>query len=241
LSATIDVGDPVALLGSGLFSPVAKIVASFGLVLATLSTNIAANVVAPANAFVALFGRGGGGGAGGLQEQLQQQQQQQQQQQPKSIKASKQKNASSSTSFNKSVTLVGFLGTICAPWRLLNDPTGFIWVWLVGHAAVLAPVTGVLLFDYHVVKKRNLNVDGLYDQSEKSAYWYENGINKSALYSFAVGAAFCLPGFLHACGVQVFSQCPLIFKTAYQHAWFVGFFSSGIAHVALSKVLRKGL
>jgi NCS1 family nucleobase:cation symporter-1 len=136
---------------------------------------------------------------------------------------------------------VGFLGTICAPWRLLNDPTGFIWVWLVGHAAVLAPVTGVLLFDYHVVKKRNLNVDGLYDQSEKSAYWYENGINKSALYSFAVGAALCLPGFLHACGVQVFSQCPLIFKTAYQHAWFVGFFSSGIAHVALSKVLRKGL
>ena len=77
MSATIDVGDPVALLGSGLFSPVAKIVASFGLVLATLSTNIAANVVAPANAFVALFGRGGGGGAGGLQEQQQQQQQQQ--------------------------------------------------------------------------------------------------------------------------------------------------------------------
>ena len=249
----------MALLGSGLFSPVAKIVASFGLVLATLSTNIAANVVAPANAFVALFGRGGGGGAGGLQEQQQQQhqqqhqhqqqrqqqqqqqRQQQQQQQPKSIKASKQKNASSRTSFNKSVTLVGFLGTICAPWRLLNDPTGFIWIWLVGHAAVLAPVTGVLLFDYHVVKKRNLNVDGLYDQSEKSAYWYENGINKSALYSFAVGAALCLPGFLHACGVQVFSQCPLIFKTAYQHAWFVGFFSSGIAHVALSKVLRKGL
>ena len=50
----IDVGDPTALLGSAAFGPLARLVAALGLIAATLSTNVAANVVAPANAFVAL-------------------------------------------------------------------------------------------------------------------------------------------------------------------------------------------
>ena len=209
LSRVIDVGDPVALLGSSLFNPTTKIVASFGLVVATLSTNIAANIVAPANAFVAILG-------GGDEEE----------------------KKSKKNGFKNAAFLVAFLGTLIAPWRLLTDPNSFIWVWLVGHAALLAPVTGVYLFDYHVVKRRKLNVDALYDQSEESEY---SGVNKSAAYAFLVGVFFCAPGFLDACGVKLFDAGVVteFIKSAYQHAWFVGFLTSGVAHVALSRLFEK--
>ena len=61
---------------------------------------------------------------------------------------------------------MALLGTAVAPWRLLSDARGFVWVWLVGHAALLAPVAGVLLADYYLVRRRRLDLDGLYDETE---------------------------------------------------------------------------
>ncbi len=102
------------------------------MIAATLSTNVAANVVAPANAFVALrsfgiadFNTEGKGAVIGDKE------------------GNDEKK--STTSFESAAKLVALLGTAVAPWRLLSDARGFVWVRLVGHAALLAPVAGVLL------------------------------------------------------------------------------------------------
>jgi NCS1 family nucleobase:cation symporter-1 len=166
-----DPSDPIALLASTAFSPIARLLAAFGVLAATLSTNIAANVVAPANAFLALgFFRETGAG--------------------------------DESRFRSASRLVAALGTVIAPWRLLRDAEGFVWVWLVGHAAVLAPVAGVFLAEYHVVRKRKLDIDGLYDDTDPSGpYWYADGVNVRAMVAFGVGALLCLPGFLDACGV----------------------------------------
>ena len=100
-------------------------------------------------------------------------------------------------SFESAAWLVALVGTSIGPWRLLGDARGFVWVWLVGHAALLAPVAGVLLADYHVVRRRTLDLDGLYDRTEPAedgagggAYWYGNGTNGVALLAFAFGACF---------------------------------------------------
>ena len=214
----VDVGDPVALLGSAAFGRVSKIVAALGLIAATISTNVAANVVAPANAFVALFGT--------------------------AVKKNVRK-PSREMSFESAAWLVALVGTSIGPWRLLGDARGFVWVWLVGHAALLAPVAGVLLADYHVVRRRTLDLDGLYDRTEPAedgagggAYWYGNGTNGVALSAFAFGACFCVPGFLGACGLESrFLPAPAarFFAACYQHAWFVGFASAFVAHAGLSE------
>ena len=212
----VDVGDPVALLGSAAFGRVSKVVAALGLIAATISTNVAANVVAPANAFVALFGT-----------------------------AVKKNVPSREMSFESAAWLVALVGTSIGPWRLLGDARGFVWVWLVGHAALLAPVAGVLLADYHVVRRRTLDLDGLYDRTEPAedgagggVYWYGNGTNGVALLAFAFGACFCVPGFLGACGLESrFLPAPAarFFAACYQHAWFVGFASAFVAHAGLSE------
>jgi len=150
---SVDVGDPTALLASNAFGPLARLLAALGLIAATLSTNVAANVVAPANAFVALrsfgiadFNTEGKGAVIGDKE------------------GNDEKK--STTSFESAAKLVALLGTAVAPWRLLSDARGFVWVWLVGHAALLAPVAGVLLADYYLVRRRRLDLDGLYDETE---------------------------------------------------------------------------
>jgi NCS1 family nucleobase:cation symporter-1 len=154
-------------------------------------------------------------------------------------------------SFESAAWLVALVGTSIGPWRLLGDARGFVWVWLVGHAALLAPVAGVLLADYHVVRRRNLDLDGLYDRTEPAedgssagggAYWYGNGTNGVALLAFAFGACFCVPGFLGACGLEShFLPAPAarFFAACYQHAWFVGFASAFVAHAGLSEGLAR--
>ena len=140
------------------------------------------------------------------------------------------------------------MGTAVAPWRLLSDARGFVWVWLVGHAALLAPVAGVLLADYYLVRRRRLDLDGLYDETEPEPenaggpYWYDGGTNPVALLAFCFGACLCLPGFLGACGLEVRFLTPAasrFFAACYEYAWFVGFSVAFAAHAGLSKVFRK--
>lgn len=58
--------------------------------------------------------------------------------------------------------------------------------------AILAPVYGILVVDYFLIKKQNLDIDSLYDESEKSKYYYDNGWNKKTLLSFFIGALFSI-------------------------------------------------
>ena len=240
--ANIDVGDPAALLGSAAFGGGAKMVAALGLIAATLSTNVAANVVAPANAFVALFGRRSedveprSDGLGSNSSS-------------RSGKESLNRNARGGLSFESAAWLVAAAGTAVGPWRLLRDARGFVWVWLVGHAALLAPVAGVILADYHLVRRRKLDLDGLYAdaaprgaEAGARAYWYGDGTNARALVAFAFGACFCLPGFLRACGSELRFLGPSaarFFASCYEHAWFVGFASAFVAHASLSVFARR--
>ncbi|MBF9035725.1 NCS1 family nucleobase:cation symporter-1 [Rhodobacterales bacterium HKCCE2091] len=55
--------------------------------------------------------------------------------------------------------------------------------------ATLAPIYGIMIVDYYLVKKQALSVPDLYDLSG-GAYRYGNGWNDAALIAFAVAAVF---------------------------------------------------
>ena len=52
---------------------------------------------------------------------------------------------------------------------------GFIFTWLIGYSVLLGPVGGVLLADYYFVKRRLLDVNGLYSADSAGPYWYKVG------------------------------------------------------------------
>lgn len=192
--------DPVVLLAK-FNHPLIILLSMASLLVATLTTNIAANVVSPANDFSNLM--------------------------PKRI------------SFKTGGLITAVLGIAMMPWKLIADPDGYIFTWLVGYSALLGPVAGVLIADYFFLRKKQLNVRHLYLQS--GDYTYTRGFNHKAILSLVTGILPNLPGFLARVKIVPADLFPHFIERIYDYAWFVGFaVAFGVyASIARSPKVRK--
>ncbi|HEV7780717.1 MAG TPA: NCS1 family nucleobase:cation symporter-1 [Chitinophagaceae bacterium] len=178
-----------------------KIVVSFALlavVIATLATNIAANIVSPANDFSNLA--------------------------PKKI------------NFRTGGYITGIIGILIFPWKLVEDPTGYIFSWLIGYSALLGPIGGIMIADYFFTRKKQLAVSELYNPT--GIYSYGNGFNNKAIIAFLVGVVPNIPGFLLQVKLVSANAFPAWISELYHYAWFVGFFVSGFVYWIMMRTKR---
>ncbi|WP_434361152.1 NCS1 family nucleobase:cation symporter-1 [Parasalinivibrio latis] len=56
--------------------------------------------------------------------------------------------------------------------------------------AILAPVYGIMVADYYMVKKQQLDLHDLFSTDPEGKYFYSNGWNTTALVSFGIAAVF---------------------------------------------------
>lgn len=181
----------VVIFGEAIWDPVEVInrmgnkwlscLALIAVAVATLSTNIAANVVSPANDFSNLA--------------------------PKHI------------SFRTGGMITAVIGLLIMPWKLLADANGYIFTWLIGYSALLGPIAGIMIADYFVLRKKQLDVAHLYRSD--GIYRYTNGFSLAALGAFMLAVLPNLPGFLSQVGA--IHHVPALFKIIYPQAWFIGF------------------
>ena len=80
-------------------------------------------------------------------------------------------------SFRTGGLITGFLGLAMCPWKLLATPDAYIFGWLVGYSGLLGPVAGIMVCDYFLIRKTELDVNSLYHS--EGAYHYTQG-NQSA-------------------------------------------------------------
>jgi len=172
--------DPVSLI-SKFKNPVIVIVAQIFMLIATLSTNIAANVIAPSNAFSNLW--------------------------PKKI------------SFRTGGMITGVLGILIMPWWLLNEISGF----LIFVSGLLGPVLGILIADYYLVRKKNLELAELYKEHGDYSYG-KTGFNKAAMIALFTGVFLALIGY----------WVPAL-NFLYSLSWFTGFIISFVLYIVLMK------
>jgi nucleobase:cation symporter-1, NCS1 family len=187
--------DPVVLV-TRFKHPAVLVFALLALGIATLATNIAANVVSPANDFANL--------------------------------------APNKIDFRKGGYITGVIGILIMPWKLVADPSGYIFTWLVGYSALLGSIGGVLIADYFVIRKQTLDVPGLY--SDKGPYWFRNGFNPIAFVALIAGILPNLPGFL---GVVKWAKVSPFWVQLYSYAWFVGFGISFLVYVIGTRVFSR--
>jgi NCS1 family nucleobase:cation symporter-1 len=173
--------DPVALLGR-FHQPVVASIALVALLIATLNTNVAANVVSPSNDFSNLN--------------------------PRLI------------SFRTGGFITGVIGVLMMPWKLLGDYSAYIFGWLVGYSGLLGPIAGVMIADYFIVRRCELNVGDLYRRN--GVYEYDGGVNYRALAALALGIVIALLGL----------AVPPV-RWLYEYAWFVGFLVAGASYAIL--------
>src|SRR5436309_5692576 len=65
-------------------------------------------------------------------------------------------------SFKTGGLITGLIGIAMQPWRLLADPKGYIFAWLVGYSGGLGSIAGVLIADYWLLRGRGLRLADLY-------------------------------------------------------------------------------
>jgi NCS1 family nucleobase:cation symporter-1 len=126
-------------------------------------------------------------------------------------------------SFRIGGLITGFLGFAMCPWRLLASPDAYIFGWLIAYSGLLGPVAGIMVCDYFLIRKTELDVNSLYHAN--GAYHYTKGINPRAIVALVAGVAIALVGLVVK---------PLHFL--YDYAWFVGFFSAGAIYYVLMRV-----
>jgi nucleobase:cation symporter-1, NCS1 family len=191
--------DPVDVL-TRFRNPAVLVIALLSLCLATLATNIAANVVSPANDFSHL--------------------------------------APAKISFRLGGLITGIIGVLMMPWKLVADPSGYIFTWLVGYSALLGPIGGIMIADYFVYRGKELHVTALYQRDGE--YCFTNGWSLVAICSLLLAVLPNLPGFLVNVKVLAAATVPAFFVRLYDYAWFVGFALAFVLYLALRRIFPKG-
>ena len=127
-------------------------------------------------------------------------------------------------SFRTGGLITGILGIVMQPWRLLADPSGYIFAWLLGYSGGLGSIAGVLIVDYWIVRRQQLALADLY--LPRGMYAYNGGWNWRAVAATLLG---CAAAWI---GLVVPALRPL-----YDYAWFVGFGVAALTHGVLMKAL----
>ena len=189
--------DPLVLAGK-FESKMLVSIAMIAVAISTLATNIAANIVSPANDFANLA--------------------------PKKI------------NFRTGGYITGIIGILIFPWKLIADPTGYIFTWLIAYSSLLGPVGGIMIADYYFIRKQKLQVPQLY--LSKGEYSYTAGINRFALVSLIIGILPNIPGFLTTIKVVPADTFWYWVSQLYNYAWFVGFFVSGLSYIFFMRKMK---
>lgn len=58
--------------------------------------------------------------------------------------------------------------------------------------AVLAPLYGIIVADYYLIRKQKLNLQDLFSAAEDASYYYDGGWNRKAMAAFAVASIFSI-------------------------------------------------
>ena len=133
--------------------------------------------------------------------------------------------------------ITGIVGILMMPWKLVADPNGYIFSWLIAYSALLGPIGGILIADYFVCRRCKLNVNALYQA--RGEYRFTNGVSIVALIALGVGALPSLPGFLVNVKLLDASSVPVSLAHLYNYAWFIGFALAFIVYLMLRKLAPK--
>jgi len=116
--------------------------------------------------------------------------------------------------FSRGGLVTGVIGILMMPWRLYENPQRYIDGWLVGYSGSVGSIAGVLIVDYWILRRTELDLPSLY--TPDGAYRYTNGWNIPAVVATLAGAGVALLGAIWP---------PM--RPIYNWSWFVGLGLSG--------------
>ncbi|KAK0447304.1 allantoin permease [Armillaria borealis] len=128
--------------------------------------------------------------------------------------------------------LCGLIGFLIFPWRILSSAPGFL-TFLNGYSIFMGPVVGIMIIDYFLVRKGNLQLAGLFTGSRDGPYYYTWGINWRAIVAFIAGTGIPFPGFVQSFGSVAIGE---VAEEMFDFGWLASFGIGAIIYWVLCRV-----
>lgn len=135
----------------------------------------------------------------------------------------------SKITFKRGVLITGIIVVIMQPWKLVSDPSGYIYDWLGTYGALTGPVASIFIYDYFILRKQKISLLELYKERE-SRYWYKNGFNMRALFAWI--AAIILP---------ILGKFIPVFHIFSMYGWIVSFLLGFVFYPLFMKGEKKSI
>jgi NCS1 family nucleobase:cation symporter-1 len=186
------IADPVTLIGK-LESGFVVVILMIMIILATISTNTAANIVSPTNDF--------------------------------------QNISAKLIDRRRGVLMTGLVGILLMAWDLMrvagivsgDGLEGRYANWLLGYSSLLGPVAGIMIADFFIVKKQELEVTSLY-----KSQGVHSGYNLNGIIAWGVPVILAILG--------TFQDQGNLLRGLYDYGWFTGFLIGAVIYVILNRV-----
>jgi len=140
-------------------------------------------------------------------------------------------------SFRMGGMITAVIGVLSFPWLLLETAGAYIFTWLVGYGSLLGAIGAVMIVDYWIVRRRQLDLRDLYRLDGR--YAYSGGWNWRAILAVFVGVVPVLPGFFKAATTPGFAgvfQNPTFIESLYNYGLFFTFGVTAVAYLILSQI-----
>ena len=117
--------------------------------------------------------------------------------------------------YKLAVTITGLFAIASFPWILVQDTSAQgLGLFILIYSAFLGPIAAILLVEYYLLRRQQININALYDNKGQFA-----GYNPAAILAMLIGSA------------AAFYEVSL--------SWVVGFFVGGISYILLTKYAFK--
>jgi NCS1 family nucleobase:cation symporter-1 len=131
----------------------------------------------------------------------------------------------SKLNFRRAAVVSAIIGFVILPWNLYDSPL-VITYFLGGLGAFLGPLFGIVMADYWLLRKQQIDVPALYNYDTAGPYHYSNGVNPKAIMALAPSALISL----------LFAFLPVLHVVS-AFSWFV---AAGLGAVLYYLIAPKG-
>ncbi|GIF21290.1 nitrate reductase [Paractinoplanes tereljensis] len=122
--------------------------------------------------------------------------------------------------------MIAAVGSVLiTPWNLYNNPD-VIHYTLETLGAFIGPLFGVLIADFYLIRKQQVDVDEMFTMKPTGKYYYRKGVNPAAVIATAVGAVVAMIPVLWTGGPHM--------HTIAQYSWFIGMGLGFLVYLALT-------
>lgn len=103
-----------------------------------------------------------------------------------------------------------------------------------GYSIFQGPVVGIMIVDYFLIRKGNMELLDMYTKSSTGRYYYWNGINVRAYIAFVVGFVLPLPGFVASFGYTIGAAA----SKMYALGWILSFIMGSLSYWVVCRIWK---